>query len=352
MLINSLVSIVLVIIFSFFILLSILFIYMLVTKLIQNNHRQKIDQHKEELRAKVFEYLYRQNQDILEQDWKGKQWKAMEELFSDFADVVQGDEVQERITLFANTHFMEKYKRNLIHRRWSIRMNSLYAIEDFHLKSMVPYLLNIYEKRSLTQEERRQLLKILVRFQTNHWGELLKEPKWRLSEFMYRSLLGVMTESQFQVMVTNFDDFPEYIQLPVLDMIGIEGKREFFPFLENLLRISSGEKKIRILKAMNELGYSKIMEWMEHVDFKESSWEERLMLSKLLGRTNHRESLLILTELLSDTHYDVRNNAAKSILSIKGGADLLYQVLETSEDRFARDMADEWLQRGGQIRGR
>ncbi|TYS67512.1 HEAT repeat domain-containing protein [Sutcliffiella horikoshii] len=350
--ISSVVSIVLVIILSFFILLSILFIYMLVTKLMQNSLRQKIDQHKEELRAKVFEYLYRQNQDILEQEWSGNQWKAMEELFSDFADVVQGDEVQERITHFANTHFMEKYKRNLLHRRWSIRMNSLYAIEDFQLKSMVPYLLNTYEKRTLSQEERRQLLKILVRFQTNHWEELVIEPNWRLSEFMYRSLLGVMTERQFQAMVTNFDAFPEYIQLPVLDMIGIEGKREFLPFLEDLLRISSGEKKIRILKALNELGYSKVLEWMGHVDLKESSWEERLMLSKLLGRTNRKESLLILTEFLSDTNYDVRNNAAKSILSIEGGAYHLHQVLETSSDRFARDMAEEWLQKGGQIRGR
>lgn len=320
--------------------------------MIQNSLRQKIDQHKEELRAKVFEYLYRQNQDILEQEWSGKQWKAMEELFSDFADVVQGDEVQERITLFANTHFMEKYKRNVLHRRWSIRMNSLYAIEDFQLKSMVPYLLNTYEKRTLSQEERRQLLKILVRFQTNHWEELVKESNWRLSEFMYRSLLGVMTERQFQEMVTNFDAFPEYIQLPVLDMIGIEGKREFMPFLEDILRISSGEKKIRILKALNELGYSKVLEWIGHVDLKESSWEERLMLSKLLGRTNRKESLLILTEFLSDTNYDVRNNAAKYILSIEGGANHLHQVLETSADRFARDMAEEWLQRGGQIRGR
>ncbi|NLP52920.1 HEAT repeat domain-containing protein [Bacillus sp. RO1] len=349
--INSLVTIVLLIILSFFILLSILFFYMLVTKIMQNSLRQKIDQHKEELRAKVFEYLYRQNQAILEQEWNGKQWKAMEELFSDFADVVQGDEVQERITLFANTHFIEKYKRNLLHRRWSIRMNTLYAIEDFHLKSMVPYLLDTYEQRSLSQEERRQLLKILVRFQTNHWEDLLKEPKWLLSEFMYRSLLGVMTERQFQTMVTRFDAFPEYIQFPVLDMIGIQGKREFLPFLEDLLRNSSGEKKIRILKAMNELGYSKILEWMEHVGFPESTWEERLMLSKLLGRTNHKESLFILTELLSDKSYDVRNNAAKSILSIQGGADHLHQVLETSPDRFARDMAEEWLQKGGQIRG-
>ncbi|KPB06233.1 hypothetical protein AAV98_04520 [Bacillus sp. CHD6a] len=325
---------------------------MLVTKLMQNNLRKNIDQHKEELRANVFEYLYRQNADILEREWSGKQWKAMEELFSDFADVIQGDEVQERITLFANTHFMEKYKRNLLRRRWSIRMNSLYAIEDFQLKSMVPYLLNTYEKRSLSQEERRQLLKILVRFETNHWEELVKEPNWRLSEFMYRSLVGVMTERQFQGMVTNFDAFPEYIQLPVLDMIGIEGKREFLPFLEDLLKISSGEKKIRILKAMNELGFSKILEWMEYVDLPESTWEERLMLSKLLGRTNRKESLFILTELLSDTNYDVRNNAAQSILSIEGGADHLHQILETSTDRFARDMAEEWLQRGGQIRGR
>lgn len=344
-------SIVLIIILTLFIVLSLLLLFMLVVKRVQNRRRQKIEQYKEELRATVFEYLYRENSFILEQEWKGLRFKAIEELFSDFADVVQGDEVQERITVFAETHFSEVYKRNLLHHRWSIRMNSLYAIEDFQMKGIVPFLLTTFQRRNLSQEERRQLLKILVRLQTSQWEELLKESNWRLSEFMYRSLLGVMTEEQFQRMITLFEDLPEYIQLPVLDMIGIEGKREFASTLEDNLTTSKGEKKIRILKAMNELGYTKILDRLEQVHTSESTWEERLMVSKLLGRTNQKESFSILTELLSDPNFDVRNNAAKSILAIEGGADYLRQVQETSTDRFARDMAEEWLHKGGKVHG-
>ncbi len=349
--VNNLLYIVLVIILSFFIVLSVLFLYMIVTKLMQNRLREKNEQNKEELRAKVFEFLYRRSNVILEQEWKGQQRKAMEELFSDFADVVQGDEVQERIALFAETHFSEVYKRNLLHYRWSIRMNSLYAIEDFHMKGMVPFLLGTFQSRKLSVEERRQLLKILVCFQATQWEDLLREPQWRLSEFMYRSLLGVMTEGQFHTMVTRLKEFPEYIQLPVLDMIGIDGKREYLAFLEAQLDSASGEKKIRILKAMNELGYSGILKRMEQVHSPKNTWEERLMLSKLLGRTNLKESFSILTEFLSDSNFDVRNNAAKSIMAIEGGADLLRQVYETSPDRYARDMAEEWLYKGGERRG-
>lgn len=349
--VNNLLSIVLVIILSLFVVLSLLFLFMLVTKRMQNRMRQQIEQQKEKLRANVFDYLYRQNSVILEQNWNGHQWKAMEELFKDFADVVQGDEVQEKITLFAETHFSDVYKRNLLKHRWSIRMNCLYAVEDFHMKGMVPFLLSTFQKRKLSQEERRQLLKILVRLHTNQWEEFLKEPNWRLSEFMYRSLFGVMTEEQFQVMVTRFEELPEYIQLPVLDMIGIDGKREYLSFLEDLLIPSIGEKKIRILKALNELGYSKILERMGKLHTQESAWEERLMISKLLGRTNRKESLSFLTELLSDPNFDVRNNAAKSIIAIDGGEEYLRQVQETSPDRFARDMAEEWLLKGGIVHG-
>lgn len=348
--VNSLISVVIMIILSLFTVQSVLFIYMLLSKLLQNSYRQKMDGFKEELREKVFRYLYRKDNTILEQAWSRMELKALEELFSDFADVVQGDEVEERITIFSETHFSELYKRNLLHRRWSIRMNSLYALEDFQMRGMVPFLLGPYQSRKLSLEERRQLLKILVRFQTSQWEDLLKDPEWRLSEFMYRSLFGVMTESQFHTMVSCLKEYPEYIQLPVVDMIGIDGKREYLGYLEEKLNSASGEMKIRMLKAMNELGYSGILKQMDQVYSPESTWEERLMLSKLLGRTNLSESFSLLMEFLSDTNFDVRNNAAKSILAIDGGTELLRHVYETSTDPYARDMAEEWLYKGGEVR--
>ncbi|CAG9622510.1 HEAT repeat domain-containing protein [Sutcliffiella rhizosphaerae] len=349
--VTNLLGTVLVVIIIFFICLSILFIYLIGIKLYQNKQRIQIDAFKEKYRSNMFDYLYRGDNTFLEKQLDGLHEKSLKELLSDFADVVQGEEVEERISAFAEQHFQKYYQKSLFHHRWSIRMNALYEIEDFHVKAMVPFLLQEYQKRTLTHEEKMQLIKVLVKFHVEDWETLIIRPDWRLSEFMYRSLLGGMDEGQFQEMVNQYDTFPNYIQLPVIDMIGITGAREFLPFLEQQLLTASAEKKIRILKALNELGYSQILQSYAEVYEPNGSWEERLMLSKLLGKTNLKESLQILGEFINDGNFDVRNHAAKSMLDIQGGVAYLRNIYETTSDRYAKDMAEEWLQRGGYLDG-
>jgi len=81
---------------------------------------------------------------------------------SSFSAAVQGDEILNNITLYAEKVFTPKYKKELHHSRWSVRMNALYAIEDFGLTTLTHQLVEMYEKKNSTAAEKNQILKIYV----------------------------------------------------------------------------------------------------------------------------------------------------------------------------------------------
>ncbi len=311
-----------------------------------NRRRAFIEQYKEQLRERVFYYLYHEDKTFIEESFNAQQMIAIEELLSDFADVIDEGESRTRIQLYAETHFTDAYKKALHHRRWSIRMNTLYAIEDFHMEGMLASVLSFYDKPSLTVGEESQFLKILVVFQHPQFLYYITHSRQPLSESVYRSLYGQMNDEQFRECVKVYDELPIYLQLSLIDMIGIEHKWEYASFLKEQLSSSVDEQRIRALKALNELSYPMEVETLLfHVHA--SGWQERMMATKLLGKTKDEQALPLLETLLQDVHFSVRSNAAKSMLLIRNGKDYLFQVYQNTEDRYAKDMAREWLERGG-----
>lgn len=70
---------------------------------------------------------------------------------------------------------------------------------------------------------------------------------------------------------------------------------------------------------------------------KDEAWEVRAIAAKVLGQLQDTKALIPLVNALSDREWYVRYNAANSLISIEGGIDLVYDVLE-GEDRFAKDI--------------
>ncbi|WP_223700484.1 HEAT repeat domain-containing protein [Sutcliffiella deserti] len=334
------------IIIGFFILLSILFLYLVFSKLIYNSRRISIENYKDELRDKLFQYLYKGDNTLDNLFLNANKYLAMEELLSNFTDVVDGEEIKGRIEEIAEKYFAGKYRKALKHRRWSIRMNALYAIKDFRMTSMLPDIFAYYKKRNLSPAEESQILKIFIIFQIPGVVEYMTKRNKPLSEFVYRSLIGTMSETQFENFIIKYEELPNYLQLPILDMIGIKQKREYDSFLIAQLSSISKEIRIRTLKALNELGQPLALEILSpHIIA--VAWQERMMAAKLLGNTKDESALVKLATLLQDDHFSVRSNAAQAILKIRSGKEFLWNFYQTTEDRYAKDMAREWLERGG-----
>lgn len=96
------------------------------------------------------------------------------------------------------------------------------------------------------------------------------------------------------------------------------------------------EKKIAALKALGNMGDNRYVVQIIEL-LKDEAWEVRAIAAKVLGQLQDTKALIPLVNALSDREWYVRYNAANSLISIEGGIDLVYDVLE-GEDRFAKDI--------------
>ena len=214
-----------------FLLLASLFLFLIVNKAKSNRLSLQIEQKKELLRDRFFQYLYEgvETSTIIPKDEKS--FLALESLLHDFADVSSGEEMKQRIKRFAEQHFTPYYKKNLFRSRWAVKMNILYAIEKFQITNMTDEVLKYLQKRNLTKAENSQLLKILVMLEHPTLFDYLMNTETALSEFVYRTLIGSMSDEQWDELVRKHNELPQEIKLPLLDMNGIQTKDIYFPYL-------------------------------------------------------------------------------------------------------------------------
>ena len=224
-------------------------------------------------------------------------------------------------------------------------MNALFYIEDFRLRSLLPELENMYEQKRVTTMEKRQLLNMFALFQHPHVYEYMKNVDESFTQFDYRLILSRMDDDTFAKMVDHFFDWHEKIQYAIVDMIGIMQKFPHVPFLCTLLRHEQSEYRVRALKALAQMAYPLDVEQL-HVHFQSSVWQERLMALRLCARTRRQEMVDHIVLLMKDAVFSVRSQAAEALLRMPNGLDILEHIAQTSDDRYARDMALEWLERG------
>lgn len=330
---------------SLLIILTSLFVYLVVQKVIENEKRRKINEYKERYQQTIFRYL---NEGIGEGELSccsSLKQQALMELLEHFSSVLASKHIQERIRQFAETHFQKRIREQLMHRRWSVRMNALFFIEDFRMKAMINDIKRLYHSRKLTKSEEVQILKIYAIFDYRDLYERMVAPKYPLTEFAYRLLFRYMSDDMLSYAAERFSKWPPIMQYAFIDIIGIRNRSEYGPFLERLLTNESPEIRIRSLKAIAAMGYFLDVSKLK-LHLASPHWQERLMAIKVCGNIRANELIPQLVRLLCDETFSVRSQAAQSLLRMEQGIEVLKEVAAASDDPYARDMAQEWLERG------
>ena len=328
--------------------LSILFIllfYLLVRKAFSIRQRNQIEIEKKQYEEPIFTFLDDGQLKRKLTPSTFTQKKAVEELLAKFAGLLEGEKEKKRIFELAQIHLTDFYRIRLKSRKWSDRMNALFHIEDFRIRTLEGDIISLFEKKKLTRDEAIHVLRILAAFQSKEIYSLLLEHFNSLSTYEYRNILTRLDENRFDQIVLGFHKCGIPLQSAILDVMGTERKLKYVSFIESVFRVYSGEIKIRALKTLGEIGYVKDIDL--YLPLCESaSWEERMMAAKLIGVLRERKGIPDLKGLLHDSNWWVRSQAGQSIKSFSDGEQVLQSILETSSDTFARDMAWEWLHKG------
>ncbi len=337
----SLVSIITLFLGMFFILVS-LFLYLVFQKYIRNETRRKIDGYKETYRLDMFHFLQSGNIGALRPDGIQEKFVALIELLSDYSSVLDSEDVKKRISEFAKLYLTEYIVRELRKKRWSLRMNALYSIEDFYMVHLGDLIQDLYERNHITMAEKFQMLRLFAKFNNEKTVQYIRTVDPSISDFTLLSVLSLLEEDQFNQLVDDFNNLSERTQYMVIETIGKKQYLHYHVLLNTLLENDKEEMIIRTLKAIASIGLP-INEYSLAPFFQSTSWQVRMMAAKVAGvrrLSNFGEQLVTM---LSDREYVVRAEAAKAILQFKGGVSMLKKVIEDTKDGFAKDMALEWI---------
>lgn len=325
--------------------LFVLLGYLVTRKRKENKRNEQVEKEKQILQQDIYLFIQNENHPMPVSPLSKTQTIAMEDLLTRFIEIMEGEKERSALRKLAYVYLKDFYTKNLHSRKWSIRMNTLYNMEKFHMVELKNELLLLIQKKNKqTKDEKVQIYRILATFQYDDLFSLINQPQM-LGEKDYRSILTRMESNSFVRIVLLFEDCIEELQLAMLDVLGIKKDLDYIPFLEDVFQKHEGEIRLRALKALTSIGIVRNME--NYIPLYQSEvWQERMMIARLLGFYKEESNLWILRELLHDSIWWVRSQSAESITKYKNGKELFELVIQTSDDAFARDMALEWMNKG------
>ncbi|MFV8827485.1 HEAT repeat domain-containing protein [Alkalihalobacterium sp. APHAB7] len=329
------------------ILLFVLFFYLILRKLRDHKTGLRKKQIKQKLKAEIYSYLESGDDLQISRGLKDNDsYEVIEELLEEYIEVASDDEVKKRVVHISNKYLEAYIRSKLNHRRWSLRMNALYRIEDFHLIRFVDELWNKYQLGVDEIEEQYQILRTLGSLQSQRLSSFLLYEKHDLPYFLYKEILRRYDEEEFSQFINAFAVISTPLKTATIELMGEKRDIRFVSFLEKCLRDSNLEIRLKALKGLAQIGlvsdYNLVQQFAASTIF-----QERLLFTKLASALKKDRDKPTLVRLLSDENWWVRNGAGEALATYEDGEMILSHVLETSEDPFARDMAKQWI--GGTV---
>lgn len=284
--------------------------------------------------------------------------EAVQEALQHRLAVTRAPEERMRIYEFAERYFSGHYKQGLRSSHWSTRMNTLLWIEQFRMNTLENELISWMKNPKCSEEEHFQILRVLSKLSSEQLVDFLRDGDHELSDSQLLQILLPLNEEMRNRMLREFDRFPYRVQCSLIDALRINNIRsaEVLNLLERQLAAGDSELRIRALKAISNFGYlspeatRQLLNVLEREhDYPETqttSWPERLMRAKVMGNIHEDVFVSYLMEMLGDSAYRVRQQAAESLSGYKNGLELLEKVAAGEHaDRYAREMAEETLER-------
>ncbi|TJY44292.1 HEAT repeat domain-containing protein [Cohnella pontilimi] len=332
---------------SLFVLLMLTLVYLILRKSADNRISRIRSAYMEQQQKHVYDYLLtgEETRSLLPHGNKLKA-EALEQLLLHCAGLFKGEDMEARIRSYASKNLTDMYKGLLASRSWSSRMNTLYRVDKFDMSHLAAELEEAARNRRTTPEELALIYKLLARWGRAAVPDLLLRPGNALSDYQRRIIFSAMTPELFEHFVVRMHRLPADWRYSLIDVIGIHRKSEYTAGLQKLADEQDIELRIRALKALSFM--DNVLPGEQYIlHARSDAWQERMMAAKLFA--SFRSGLYTdeLVRLLGDPVWFVRSQAAQSLFSFPQGIARLQEAAATSEDLYAREMAAEWLEKGG-----
>ncbi|WP_339786734.1 HEAT repeat domain-containing protein [Paenibacillus sp. FSL R7-0313] len=257
-----------------------------------------------------------------------------------------------RIRLLSWQVFGSSYRSVLKTGKWSERVNTLLYIEQFHMVELLPRLEDMLRVTSCTPLERFIILRIYAR--TGYFRivkELMRE-QYVWSDSQYLQILLLLTDSSWTRLKDHFKEVPYQVQSNIVHAIRIrddqtEGAVVLLEKLilgeDALLRTYAYQALAQVGRGREELLKGLLLVWNESGEERQRS--ERLTVTQLMGTVHADAFIPRLKVMMGDPSFQIRQEAANSLARYEQGLEELRDTAVNHPDRYARQIAEETLER-------
>lgn len=316
--------------------------YLVVAKLINNRRELKENETYDQLLPIYIDFLMSEDMEMSQMAERNDDLDVVERILIDYTRNISRNEDIERVQELANLLLNKKYEYALKSRKWSARMNTLNYIEIFKMKSFGNVLLEKLINQKLDDEERKQIMKTLASL--NHLEFLHEIVKYKdipervIGEILMRYGEKYMSEIIALASQSNHQPFIR----TVIQIIGNKNAYSEFSFVEQYLLSEDAETRLRVLRAFEQMSYlvdpDKINPFLSS-----PIWEERMLAVKICGKLGLKRFQAALSQLIGDDVWWVRYYSGEAISRLNDGEITLQYIAEEHSDRYARDMAKQWI---------
>ncbi|ANU23088.1 HEAT repeat domain-containing protein [Planococcus donghaensis] len=314
-------------------------------KLLMNHKEKTISQQYDRLTESFSSYMMDPTDDrfLKEIDTVSNQSVVLERLLNHYVAITKGSVTSSQVSQLSEKYLTERYKKQLKCNNWAIRMNTLYFIEDFHMKSLSPLLKKKLQKSFRLNLETQQLIRTLTS---------LNEPMTlsalaRYADAPVRLYIDVFKRLELDIQLEELDAALKHghnnkvLKHAAVSYIGMTGLMGFLPRIEEELLSDDEELRIQALKSIQHLQYISSPSLLIPF-FHSTSWQERMFAARIAGKLQLSRFQEVLSELLGDSVWWVRYSSAEALTQFADGDILLSHLSATHPDRYARDMATQW----------
>lgn len=338
------VKIVLILIIGITIALSLLYIYIIYTSRQMRKQQRQYEMYYKEQEHHWHSYLL-EGQPIVPSMLPRTtgQFLAVEYICSAYLRLLKDEEIQAKISQFAEAYLRPRYKKQLMSNIWSTRMNALRYIGLFGIASLVESSRQLITMK-ITQEERFEIIQLLALQDSSVLIDIIQNEPLQRNE--YRRLFMSLSPEVLLELFRQFSSLPVVVQLIATQVVAERRNPIFLPYVNTLLHHDESELRIGGLKIVYELGASLPIERLAPF-VTATSYVERLYAVKNLNFTFLYDSLPYLQNLISDENWYVRREAAHVLCQSDEGIAVLESIVANSTDPYAVEVSMQLLNEGG-----
>lgn len=326
-----------------FFILCVIFSLLLWRKIVMNAYFKTVQQLKDDWRLRVEAVVLKDASPSLPPIQEEEELEAViAVLYRYHLKSLQTDE-RERLEALAETLLVQPLTKELKSYVPARRLEALQQIEYYRIHALLPAVSTLHHMHELTLGEERMRFNIWASLGEISVADRIRQTTIALSNFEWLTILSKLNETSRTELMQNIETYEPEELILLLDAITFYSWNQYADVINYAFTYPlDSEIFLRGIKAATETKFV-ISHDIVRLALEATSWETRFLMLRYVHSGPYMDFFPFVRDKLRDSVFLVRKEAAVALHDTEEGRAILTEVKETSDDRFAREIAKEWL---------